>query len=93
MNPKRIRTIPNERTGESIETPIKNNKLKYMLIKAESGYVDSYDAYNKVEEEVNQKLKEGWNLYGGISVGNIGNEHFCICQAMVKEEYEYEEEF
>ena len=93
MTPKRISTIPNEGIGESIETPINNKKLKYMLVKAENSCASSYNAYEDLEEEVNTKIKEGWSLFGGVSIGYIGEEHFCICQAMVKEEEEDEDEF
>ena len=90
MKPKKISTTENNGVEQPIETT-KKKQIKYMLVREEGSYDDSYDAYNKLEEEVNLKLEEGWNLCGGVSVGSIGEEYFCICQAMIKEEEEYEE--
>jgi len=58
----------------------------YIIVKDEGSYENSYTTYNDFEKEVNEKLKEGWKLCGGVSIGSIGDNHFCICQAMKKEE-------
>lgn len=68
------------------EFVITNKQVRYSVVKVEGDYAESYSTYSEFEKEVNDKLKGGWNLCGGVSVGNIGNDHFCICQAMIKEE-------
>jgi len=65
---------------------IDKKPLKYKVISEEGEYCNSYSVYNDFEKEVNLHLKDGWKLCGGVSVGSIGNDHFCICQAMIKEE-------
>ena len=61
-----------------------NTAIKYRIISEEGSYSSSYETYVRLEEEINQYLKNGWILQGGVSVGSIGNDYFCICQAMVK---------
>ena len=63
-----------------------NIPLKYIVVREEGNYYDSYSTYNDFEETVNRKLENGWKLCGGVTIGNVGDDHFCICQAMVKEE-------
>jgi len=60
--------------------------VEYKLVRAEGKFLTSYDAYRKLEELVNEKLKKGWKLCGGVSIGSISAGYFSICQAMIKEE-------
>jgi Domain of unknown function (DUF1737) len=62
-------------------------------------YVVQSNHVQDLDDEVNKKLAEGWQLQGGVSVcvvktpspagGNpsIGEEHYTYVQAMVEEEH------
>ena len=92
MNSKKISMIPNEITEAPIEKTICNKRLKYIVVRTLGEWYTSNSVTDKFEKEVNVKLQEGWNLYGGVAIGGIGEGYFYICQAMIKEEEDNEEE-
>ena len=43
-----------------------------------------FDSYFDLEKKVNEKLKQGWKLQGGVSITSHGMSIYCS-QAMVKD--------
>lgn len=87
MNSNKMEMVMVGKPDNSAADNVVNNKeLRYIIVKEEGSYIDSYEVYREFEKEVNGKLKQGWKLCGGVSVGNIGSTYFSICQAMIKEE-------
>lgn len=50
--------------------------MKYKLVVREGT--------RSMEEAVNEMLKEGWELQGGVSVSRLNNYNEMYCQAMIK---------
>lgn len=74
------------------EERVKEKTMEYELLYAEGNYVDSYTSYMELQEKVNEKISQGWELQGGVTVGYLGKEQFCICQAMIKRNTKHLEE-
>ena len=59
--------------------------MKYIIVSANDRY--EWEARNKLQEKVNEHLKEGWVLQGGVSTyatyGEYHEKHFAD-QAMIK---------
>ena len=84
-NPSSLVKLETDEQG--IEAVMNNKQVRYTLVKQEGDYDNSYSTYSEFEKELNDKLKDGWNLCGGVSVGHIGNDHFCI-EENIKWEYD-----
>lgn len=59
--------------------------MKYQIVYAERAYL--MDACQDLEEKVNEKLKEGWKLQGGVlAINNEDKYSYRVMQAMTKED-------
>ena len=61
--------------------------MEYCIVKRESTRLSN--ALSELTKEVNQKLKEGWEPQGGVSIAIeklaiTETEWFYVCQAMVR---------
>ena len=63
--------------------------MEYKVVTVKDGFLSS--AMLDITQEVNQLLKQGWRLQGGVSISSHVedggyNDQYCLAQSLVREE-------
>jgi hypothetical protein len=60
--------------------------IEYSVIVHYVGATLAAEAYQRFQDKINDSLREGWFLQGGVSVSSMNGGHVIMAQAIVKYE-------